>query len=485
MSSDKSNSGKNKFSFTKKNKIIIAVVVALVLVIGISTGYIMNVKSKVGQWEGKIYPGVQAYGVDLSGKTKEEAIDILNNELIGLISNKVITVTVGDKTFELSYSEINPTISSEETIKNALEYGKDEKLFAKKELIENGSTYSVETVLSVDEEKLHEFALRVNSEVKVDAVDATISINSGNISVTPEVVGKQISEEELCEKIKESVNPDPTAQATIEVVVEDNVPRITAEALNKITGVMSSFSSSFGTSDWGRVENLKIASGYINGTVLMPGDEFSYNETIGPTTPERGYKEANTYVGNEIVPGYGGGVCQVSSTLYRAVIQANIRSTERRNHSMTVGYAKPSLDATVAAGYIDYKFVNTYDFPIYLEGYVSGNQVVFKVYGNKESMGGKTYELVNEILETYNYETEEVKDANLEEGKTVVESSGAVGYKSKGYLITYENGVKVDSELISTDVYQTRKQVVKVGTKKVEIPQEEAPTETPAETTEG
>ena len=248
--------------------------------------------------------------------------------------------------------------------------------------------------------------------------------------------------------------------------------------LNKINGIMSSFSSTFSQSDSGRVENLRIATGYINGTLLMPGDEFSYNNTIGPTTPERGYKEANTYVGATIVPGYGGGVCQVSSTLYRAVIQANIRSTERRNHSMTVGYAKPGLDATVAAGYIDYKFVNTYDFPVYIQGYLSGNQVVFNIFGNKEAMGGKTYELVNEILETYNYGTEEVKDASLNEGTRIVKSSGANGCKASGYLVTYENGVQINKELISTDVYSARNEVVSVGTKKVE-----AQVEQPAETT--
>ena len=148
---------------------------------------------------------------------------------------------------------------------------------------------------------------------------------------------------------------------------------------------------------------------------------------------------------------------------------------------MTVGYAAPGLDATVAAGYIDYKFVNTYDFPIYIQGYLSGNKVVFNIYGNKEAMGGKTYQLVNEILETYDYKTEEVKDPTLEEGVKVVESSGSNGCKARGYLITYENGVQVNKELISTDVYSTRNQVVKVGTKKVEHPKIETPEQTTTE----
>ena len=326
----------------------------------------------------------------------------------------------------------------------------------------------------------------MNEQVKVDAIDAKISISGSNVSITPEVTGKHIDIEDLCNKIKESIDPNPEKVETATVDLQDYSPSITSADLSKITGVMSSYSSTFGTSDTGRVENLRISTGYINGTLLMPGEEFSYNNTIGPTTPERGYKEANTYVGSKIVPGYGGGVCQVSSALYRAVIQANIRSTERRNHSMTVSYAKPGLDATVAAGYIDYKFVNTYDFPIYIQGYLSGNKVVFNVWGNKEAMGGKTYELVNEILETYTYGTEEVQDSTLPEGTRIVTSSGANGYKASGYLITYENGVQVNKELISTDVYSTRNQVVSVGTKKVEAPvtptpEETTPTESPTE----
>lgn len=484
MSNEKENDGKVKKTMSKNKKLIIIIATIIVLIAGVTFGYFMSVKSEVDSWADKIYPGVQAYGIDLGGKTKEEAIDILNDQLISLIGNKIITVTVGDNTFELKYSDINPSVSVDETVEEALNYGKDNEMFEKKKIIENGVDYKVDTVLSYDEEKVKEFANSVNDQVKVDAVDAKISINGSNVSITPEVIGKHIDIDDLCNKIKESIDPDPEKVETVTVDLQNYSPSITSADLSKITGVMSSYSSTFSTSDSGRVENLRIATGYINGTLLMPGEEFSYNDTIGPTTAERGYKEANTYVGSKIVPGYGGGVCQVSSTLYRAVIQANIRSTERRNHSMTVGYAQPGLDATVAAGYIDYKFVNTYDFPIYIQGYLSGNQVVFNVWGNKEAMGGKTYELVNEILETYTYGTEEVEDATLPEGTRVVTSSGSNGYKASAYLITYENGVQVNKELISTDVYSARNQVVSVGTKKVETPATPAEEETtPTENT--
>ena len=111
---------------------------------------------------------------------------------------------------------------------------------------------------------------------------------------------------------------------------------------------------------------------------------------------------------------------------------------------MTVGYAAPGLDATVAAGYIDYKVVNTYDFPIYIQGYLSGNKVVFNIYGNKEAMGGKTYQLVNEILETYDYKTEEVKDPTLEEGVKVVEDK----------IVSFDGNEHLESITTTNDTYE-------------------------------
>ena len=200
MSNEQANDSKIKKTMSKTKKLIIIISTIIVLIAGITFGYFMNVKSEVDSWADKIYPGVQAYGIDLGGKTKEEAVNIINDQLISLIGDKVITVTVGDKTFQLKYSDISPSVSADETVKEALSYGKDKKMFEKKKIIENGINYKVDTVLSYDEEKVKEFANSVNEQVKVDAVDAKISVNGSNISITPEVIGKQLDIEDLCNK---------------------------------------------------------------------------------------------------------------------------------------------------------------------------------------------------------------------------------------------------------------------------------------------
>lgn len=476
------NFNKIKGFFDKHKKVITISGVAALAVVATVGGVMANVNNKVKSWQDKVYPGVHAYGVDLGGKTKEEAITTLNEELATLVNNKTITVTVGDKNFDIKYSDLGATINADKTAEEALSYGKEEGMFKKNSYIKNGVDVEVDTELAYDEAKLKEFEDMVNKEVDIPAVDASISINNGEKHITPEVIGKKIDEEELHTKLVEGIDPDPNKVEGISLELKDYSPKVTAEALDKIDGILGQFSGSYVNDGTGRVVNMRLATDYINGTVLMPGDEFSYNKTIKDTTPENGYEKANTYVGTEVVPNYGGGVCQISTFLYRAVITSNIRSTIRYNHSMMVGYSEPSLDATVYEGDIDYRFINTYDSPIYIEGYMTGNTIGFNVYGNTEEKGNKTYELVNNILEKYDYTTEYVDDPTLEEGQTRTKLNGAVGYKSEGYLVTYENGVEVNKELISTDIYQPMNSIVLRGTKKAAPPNhEEKPTENSTE----
>lgn len=450
-----------------KNTLIAAGVILALVIIGI-IGYFFSLNKKVAAWEDKVYPEVYVYGVNIGGLNKEEVVSVLNDKLAQAIMDKKLKVVVGDKSLELSYSELNLTYNTEDIATEALAYGKDEGLFAKKSLIKGKNTINLNADISFDEESLVAFEDKVLEEVNIEPKNAEIVINSGNITITPEVSGKTIDKEELHNKLIESINGDPSDEVELTFDLVEQEAKIKAEDLKEITGVISSYSSKYSNTGDGRVKNMEIAASTINGTIVMPGEEFSYNALIGDTTPEKGYEKANTYVGNEIVPDYGGGICQVSTTLYRAVMRANIRSTERTNHSLTVSYSEPGLDATVANPYLDYKFVNTYDFPIYIQGYVSGGVVNFSIYGNVEAMGNKTYDLVNEILEKYDPEVKYEEDSTMEEGTEKVVSYGMPGYKANSYQVTYENGVEVDRELISTDVYMTTNTVKKKGTKKKE-----------------
>ena len=451
----------------KKKKSIIFGLIGIILIIILGGIFYFNsINKKVSKWEDMIYPNVQVYGVDIGGLNKEDAINKLNENLQKLIMDKKLLVTSGDNTLELNYSELNPKYNIDEIVDNALKYGKDKNLFEKNSLIEGDEILDLNAEITYDEKQLLAFEEKVKESFSVAPKDAQITISSGSINITNETIGKTIDENELHQKLIENINGNINEEKNIEITLKDTSPKIKADDLKKITGKISNYSSNYKNTGDGRVKNMQIAAETINGTIVMPGEEFSYNALIGDTTPDKGYEKANTYVGDEIVPDYGGGICQVSTTLYRAVMRANIRSTERMNHSMIVSYSEPGLDATVANGYIDYKFVNTYDFPIYIQGYVSGGVVDFSIYGNVEAMGNKTYDLISVINEKITPEVVYKEDNTLEEGKEEVKSYGMTGYKATAYQITYENGVEVNRELISNDTYLKTDTIIRKGTKK-------------------
>lgn len=457
-----------------KNTIIVATAVIALIIIGI-IGYVFSINKKVAAWEDKIYPGINVYGVNIGGLNKDEAISLLEEKLPNVIMDKRLKVVVGDKSLELKYDTLNPSYNIETIADNAVAYGKDQGLFSKNSLVKDKKDIELDAEITYDEEALVAFEDKVLEEVNISPKNASIDLSSSNISIIPEISGKTIDKEELHNKLIESLNDNQGNDVELTFNLKEQDANIKASDLEKITGKISDFSSNYANTGDGRVKNMEIAAGIINGTIVMPGEEFSYNALIGDTTPDKGYEKANTYIGNKIVPDYGGGICQVSTTLYRAVMRANIRSTERMNHSLTVSYSEPGLDATVSNGSIDYKFVNTYDFPIYIQGSVSGGVVNFAIYGNVEAMGNKTYELVNEVHEKYNPEKKYEEDSSMEAGTEKVVSYGMPGYKASSYQVTYENGVEVNRELISTDTYMTTDTIVKKGTKKKEEPKKEEP----------
>lgn len=457
-----------KVNFLQENKkIVIGIVAALVMIIAAVGAYVFAVNSNVKKWEGKVYPGVEVYGVSLEGKTKDQVVEVLQKELSTLISDKKLEIKVGDKTFNLKYSEISPKYDMDAIAKEAVKFGKDKGTFEKHSLIKEKTKHNIEAIISYDEEKLKAFIDSISSEVAVAPKDATLSLSGGEISVEPEQVGTKLDTAKVHDEIVKNINGNPGDTVSLTFQVVEAKPRVTADALNKVTGVIGSYESPYVGGDAGRIKNMELATELINGTLLMPGDVFSYNEIVGDTTLERGFHLANAYVNGEVTKEPGGGICQVSTALYRAVMRANIRSVERQNHSMMVGYSKAGLDATVFTPSPDYKFENTYDFPVYIQGYMTSGEVVFQVYGNKEAMGGKTYDMRSEILEEIPVPEERVDDPTLPEGQTVVKQGGMLGYKSRAYQVTMDaNGNVISEEVVSEDYYSPLKRIIRVGTKK-------------------
>ncbi|WP_297637560.1 VanW family protein [uncultured Clostridium sp.] len=476
-----------KKGFIRNNKKRLIIAVATLVILGIGGGaYVSSVEGNLESWKEKIYPGVKVKGVDLSGKTAKEAKDLLNESLVNKINDKDILIKVGDKEYKAKYNEVGGAYDIDKAVIDAINYEKDGNIFKQNSIIQGKEKDldEVEVNFLYDDKKLEEFKKKVVSKVNIKPKDATIRIDGNNKQITDEVIGKKLDKKILDENLRAHLNGDLNEGTVLNLEYIEDKPKKTREELSKIKDIMGSFESSFSTSTVARSANIAAAVSFVDGTVLMPGEEFSYDKAT--STDKSKYHQAPVYINNKIEMDIGGGICQVSSALYRANMEANVRATERHNHSLTVSYSKPSLDATVAWGYLDYRFKNPYDFPIYIKGTSDGKVIRFYIYGDKSGMKGRTYEMQNEIVKTIPPNEKIVNDPNLEEGKRVVESTGQAGYVSKGYQLTYENGKLISKELISTDTYATTDTVIKVGTKKVEAKKEEKkienkPIETPVE----
>lgn len=230
--------------------------------------------------------------------------------------------------------------------------------------------------------------------------------------------------------------------------------------------VLSSYSTSFSSSDANRASNVRLAAQSINDKILLPGESFSYNQALGRRTPEAGYKLAGAYAGGESVMEYGGGICQISSTLYNAVLLSNLRVVERTCHMFKVAYVPLGRDATVDYGTVDFVFANDTDFPIKIRSYTTDARVaVCEIIGTKTQNFAVTFETTNVSSVPFSTKTEE--DPTLDEGQEKIKSGGSDGARCTVYRIVSVDGVEVSRTKESDSYYMPHNAVKLVGTKTV------------------
>jgi vancomycin resistance protein YoaR len=434
---------------------------------------VIHVYATESKYRHIIYPGVYIEGLDVSGKTLEEAKRLIEENYEKVVIEKEIKIIAGDKSYSLSYSQLKPEYNIEETIKEAFNYGKDEDLLSKYSLIKKTRKKEYKLAFKYDTAAVKELLDKIDKEVESEAVDATITIEAGNVKITEASHGRKLKREELEESILNSINNQLSEELVeIKAPLQVTKPAVTKAELEKMNQKISGFSTKFTSSSANRINNIELATRAINGTTLMPGDTFSFNEIVGQRTRERGYKDAGVIIGDSIQSGLGGGICQVSSTLYNAVLNAGLKFTERRNHTLTLTYIPMGLDATIDWGNIDYKFTNTLDYPIYIEGYTKDKTLYFNIYSNDE-LSKYTYEMETEVYEVIQPKMKYINSNDLLEGETKVLKWGSKGYKVKVYRKTYENGKLINTEFISNDYYHAVDGQALRGTKKAPILAEE------------
>lgn len=307
---------------------------------------------------------------------------------------------------------------------------------------------------------------RIRNEIYKEPQDAYISKNSetNKTEIHTEVDGVDFAIS--LEEAKEIISEDKD-EYTIPLKITKPEKTIDDLGEEAFPDKIATYSTRYDPTNRNRSNNIIISSKKIDGTIIMPGETFSYNQTVGERTIAEGYKEAGAYAGGKVVQDVGGGICQTSSTLYNAALLANLEIVDRSNHQFLTSYVDPGRDATVAWGSIDFKFKNTRTYPIKIEARAENGVCTMSIYGIKED---KEYEVIiqSNVLSYISYTTKYENDSSLDEGKEVVEQSGYTGCTSEAYRILKSNGEVIFKTLLSKDTYDPMTRIIRRGTKEKE-----------------
>ena len=329
-----------------------------------------------------------------------------------------------------------------------------------KENLLNTNTEDIKIEIPVLQKDPEEIDIdKIYEEVHKEAQDAYYEEEP--FAIYPEVEGIDFDLEQAREMLKEEKQ-----EYIIPLIITK--PEKTLEDIGEkaFPDELATFTTRYDASDVDRTTNLKLACGKLNGTVVLSGETFSYNDTLGPRTVAAGYKNAKIYEAGQVVDGLGGGICQISSTLYNTALKANMEIVERRNHQFVTSYVPAGRDATVVYGSTDFKFKNTRSYPIRIVASAQNGVATVTFYGIKEE---QEYEFTfsTKTVATIPYTTKYIDDNTLEEGKEVVQQKGTNGLKTKTYMTKMLNGKVISTTLLSTDTYSAMTRIVRRGTKKV------------------
>lgn len=302
----------------------------------------------------------------------------------------------------------------------------------------------------IDIEKIHE-------EVYKEVQDAYYTKDP--FTIHPEVEGVDFNVEEAKALLQED-------KEQYEIPLTITKPKVTTSQIGSeaFPDLLATYSTRYDGGNVDRTTNLRLACQKINDKVILPGETFSYNKTLGERTTASGYKYAKVYENGEVVDGIGGGICQISSTLYNSVLMSNMEVTERRNHQFVTSYTPAGRDATVVYGQTDFKFKNTRTYAVKIKASCSNGIATVSIYGIKEE-NEYTVSFSTKTISTIPYTVKYVNDSTLANGTEKVKQTGANGMITETYIIKSLNGKVVSSQLLSKDTYNAMQRIIARGTK--------------------
>lgn len=428
-------------------------VLALAVTTGASAGIMLNTTT--------VFTGVKIDGHDLGGMSRLELEKWILDKAAKVGKNP-LTVFYQDVTYTFDPKQIEYKIDVKRTADDVWRYGREGSVWHRIKALYGARNQGYEAPISLlyNEEKFNEILGQWAKNIDRPAKNASLSLDTGKI--IPEQIGRHMDIETNKEQMLRGLQDRNTQ---IHLIVQEVPPHISTLDIEKsgVKDLLGIYTTYFNSKDINRSSNIRLAVERINGTLLQPGEVFSYNEIVGPRDVQHGFKEALEIVDGEFVPGIGGGVCQVSSTLYNAVLYAGLKIMERTNHSKPLSYVPVGRDATVAYGYLDFEFANNTAVPVLILAEVQGSQLKMGVFG-KEVSGEAVKIVVSDQKEIPPGITKR-EDPTMYVGETKVEQPGLPGYEATVSRIWTLNGKEIRREFLSKDTYLPTNTVVRVGTK--------------------
>lgn len=410
--------------------------------------------------------GVSVDGVDIGGLTREEALEKLKKVFI-LNPQKYIVLYFEDVRVSLKFSDLKVNYNFDEVLDRIFKLKKEGNIFSRfyrlYSIKNNGMNFSLKII--PDYNAAVYYLTDLSNKINRDPQNARLEFKKGERLLIPEVYGVKMDIEGSYSRLVEAINK---GDRELQVAVNMIKPNITSEDLRDISYKISTFTTTFNPQDVNRTSNLILAAKNISGALVRPGEIYSLNKGIGPRVIEAGFKEAPVIINGKLVPGIGGGVCQIATTVYNAVLRADLKIVERFHHSFPVSYVPPGQDATLSGDILDLKFQNNSSYPIYLVAYVYSNKFTVDVY-SADANFNKRVVIYSEILEVIEPKITYKEDNTMPEGTIKEEVPPHKGYKVNTYRLVYEGSKLIRKEKLSYDFYQPVNGIIIKGTKKSEV----------------
>jgi len=414
----------------------------------------------------RIADGVSVNGVTLGGQTRAQARAAVESSL-QQNTTQSITLAAASERREITLDALGVRPDIEKTLNYAYGVGRQDAVFSRltRAIAARRHGMAVAPTFTLDRDVATGVLKEMAHVINRPSTNATAHWDDGaaQVVIIPGIKGGTLDiDESLALVVASTVGKLAAGQpvpAEVTLPYAANTPRVTAEMLAPVDTLLATFTTSYASSSRNRAGNVETAARSINGAIVMPGEVFSYNQTVGPRSAENGFRIAPVIMNGQLVPGLGGGVCQVSTTLYNAALLSNMKIVARSHHSHPVPYVPSGRDATVSYGSLDLKFRNASAAPIAIEMYIGNRRLTARILGKGPA---PVVTIERSGIQRLAGRTTTKKDPHLALGARVVEQRGTGGLAVTVTRVVGAGDAAV-REMISHDRYIGTPSIVRIG----------------------